>query len=85
MPAMTLRGLNEEEAQQLREEARRQEVSLNALLLRLVREGAGMAKRPRLRRRHDLDALAGTWTEEQAAAFTTALEDTERIDPEMWK
>jgi len=82
---MTLRGLNEEEAQQLREEARRQEVSLNALLLRLVREGAGLAKRPRLRRRHDLDALAGTWTDEQAVAFTTALEDTERIDPEMWK
>jgi len=85
MAAMTLRGLNEEEAQRLREEARRQEISLNALLLRLVREGAGLAKRPRLSRRRDLDALAGTWTEEDADAFTKALEDTERVDPEMWK
>ena len=85
MPAMTLRGLNEEEAQWLREEARRNEISLNALLLRLVREAAGLVKRPRLRRFNDLDTLAGVWTEEQAAAFTTALEDTERIDPEMWK
>lgn len=85
MPTMTLRGLNEDEAQKLREEAHRQEVSLNALLLRLVREGGGLAKRSRLRRRCDLDALAGTWTGEEAAAFATAIEDTERIDPEMWK
>ena len=85
MVAMTLRGLNKEEAQWLREEARRNEISLNALLLRLVREGAGLAKRPRLRRCNDLDTLAGTWTEEQAAAFYEALEDTEQIDPEMWE
>jgi len=85
MPAMTLRGLQEEEAQRLREEASRQGISLNALLLRLVREGAGLAKRPWLRRHHDLDALAGTWTDEQAEAFTSALKETERIDPEMWK
>lgn len=85
MPAMTLRGLTEEEARRLREEARRQGISLNALLLRLVREGAGLAKRSRLERHHDLDPLAGTWSEEEAAAFAAAIEDTERIDPEMWR
>jgi len=37
-----------------------------------------------LQRHHELDALAGTWSEEEAAAFTAAIEDTERIDPEMW-
>jgi acid phosphatase family membrane protein YuiD len=85
MAVMTLRGLSEEEADRLREEAGRQGISLNALVLRLVREGAGLAKRPWLVRHHELDALAGTWTEEQATAFSAALEETECIDPEMWK
>ena len=85
MPAMTLRGLDEEEAERLRQEAGRQGISLNALLLRLIREGAGLVRRPWRRVHHDLDPLAGTWTDDEAAAFTAALEDTRRIDSEMWK
>ncbi len=85
MPTMTLRGLKEEEAERLREEARREGVSLNALLLRLIREGAGLAHRPWRPRYHDLDDLAGTWTEEEAQAVLAALEETEQIDPGMWE
>ncbi len=85
MPTMTLRGLKEEEAERLREEARREGVSLNAFLLRLVREGAGLARRPWHPRHHDLDELAGTWTEEEAQAVLAALEETEQIDPGMWE
>jgi len=82
---MTLRGLNDEEAQRLREEARREGISLNALLLRLVREAAGLAQRPWRPRHHDLDDLAGTWTEEESQAILAALEETERIEPGMWE
>ena len=85
MPTVTLRGLKEEEAERLREEARREGISLNALLLRLVREAAGLAHRPRRPRYDDLDDLAGTWTEEEAQEFLAALEETERIDPGMWE
>lgn len=85
MPAMTLRGLDEEEAQRLREEARRQGISLNALLLRLIREAAGLTHRPWRVRHHDLDDLAGTWGEEEARRVLEALEDTERIDQGMWE
>jgi hypothetical protein len=85
MGTMTLRGLDEEEAERLRQEASRQGISLNSLLLRLVREGAGLVRRPWRRSHHDLDQLAGTWTDDEAAAFMAAIEDTARIDPEMWK
>lgn len=85
MPTVTLRGLREDEARRLREEARREGISLNALLLRLVREGAGLAHRTWRPRYHDLDDLAGTWTEEEAKAILDALEETEQIDPAMWK
>jgi hypothetical protein len=85
MPAMTLRGLSDEEAEKLRGEAKRRGVSLNALLLLLLREAAGFERRPRRPIYHDLDALAGTWSEEEAARFSAAVADTERIDEEMWR
>ena len=85
MPAVTLRGLADGEADRLKSEARRRGLSLNALLLRLVREGAGLVARSRQGRHDDLDALAGTWSEEDAAAFAAAVADTEKIDAELWR
>ncbi len=85
MTTMTLRGLDEEEARKLRDEAKRDGISLNALLLRLIRQGAGFERRPRRREFHDLDALAGTWDDSDAVLFRAAIHDTERIDEEMWQ
>lgn len=34
---------------------------------------------------HDLDALAGTWSDADATAFSAATADFSRIDPELWK
>jgi hypothetical protein len=33
---------------------------------------------------HDLDALAGTWREDEAAAFLQAVTDLEQVDPSLW-
>ena len=33
---------------------------------------------------HDLDHLAVTWTDEEAAAFDAALAEQRRVDPELW-
>ncbi len=41
-------------------------------------------KRKRTTIYHDLDSLAGTWTAEDAAAFNTATQPLEAIDPELW-
>lgn len=35
-------------------------------------------------RSHDLDALAGTWGDDDAAEFNRALEEMRRTDPELW-
>jgi hypothetical protein len=32
---------------------------------------------------HDLDHLAGTWTDEEAAAFDAVLVEQRQIDPEI--
>lgn len=36
-------------------------------------------------RHHDLDHLAGTWSEEAAAEFDAALAEQRKIDPELWE
>lgn len=34
---------------------------------------------------HDLDALAGTWSEADAEAFEAGVAGSARVDPELWK
>jgi antitoxin (DNA-binding transcriptional repressor) of toxin-antitoxin stability system len=39
----------------------------------------------RARRHSDLDALAGTWSEEEYRAFESASAEFSKIDEELWK
>jgi len=34
---------------------------------------------------HDLDSLAGTWSEEDAAEFASATSDFEQVDQQLWR
>ncbi len=84
MTTMTLRGIDEPLAQTLKELARAKGVSLNTLTLRLIREAAGVDKRKRTAMHHDLDNLAGTWSETDEADFRHATVPFSAIDQEMW-
>jgi hypothetical protein len=33
----------------------------------------------------DLDHLAGTWSDEEAALFDAALVEQRKVDPELWR
>lgn len=85
MTTMTLRGIDDNLATSLKEMARQEGVSLNALALRLMREAAGIDKRKRRVVHHDLDSLAGTWSPEEEAAFTAATQGLEVVDDDMWQ
>ena len=85
MTTMTLRGIDDTLAQTLKELARNQGVSLNALALRLIREATGVDKRKRTLVHHDLDTFAGTWSKEDEEVFLNATRSLETIDEEMWK
>jgi DNA polymerase III delta prime subunit len=82
---MTLRGIDEQLSQTLKELAHNQGISLNALTLRLIREATGVDKRKRTLVHHDLDILAGTWSKEDEEEFQVATRSFETIDDEMWK
>jgi len=86
MKSMSLRGIEREVAARLESEARRRGISINAHVLQLLREGVGLGA-PESRRLvfHDLDELAGTWSEKEAAAFEESLAAFEQIDEELWR
>jgi len=56
-------------------------LSLNRTVIRMLEEAAGQ----RRELHHDLDALAGTWSDDEGAAFEAALAEQRRVDPELWK
>jgi len=85
MTTMTLRGIDERTALALKEKARKEGTSVNALLLRVLKESLGIEKKKRDFVYDDLDHLAGTWSKKDAAEFELAVAVFEKVDEEMWK
>jgi plasmid stability protein len=82
---MTLRGIDEKTAEALKERAKSEGTSVNAVTLRLLRESLGIDKKRRTVTYSDLDHLAGTWSREEAAEFERNTAVFEKIDKEIWK
>jgi plasmid stability protein len=80
MASISVRGLSEQHLEALKGEAARQGISMNRLVLRLLTQ----EEEPEGSGERELDALAGTWTEQEAEAFMTAIAPMEQIDPELW-
>ena len=67
-------------------EAKRQGVSVERVAGQLLQRGLEWERRrTELPTYHDLDALAGTWSEDEAMAFLQAIADFEHVDPALWQ
>ena len=85
MKTITLRRIPRDLARVIEKRAREKGLSLAKTVLDLCEEGAGIRRSAQPVVHHDLDALAGTWTQEEAATFEAALRDQRKIDPELWE
>ena len=87
MNQLTIRGFDGELASRIQELARREGVSLNRAVLKLLRRGAGLGDgNPNPRTVGDsLDHLIGTWTPDEAAEMDRALEDLSHVDETKWR
>ena len=56
-------------------------LSLNRAVLRMLEEATGQRPSSRPTLHHDLDHLAGTWSDAEATAFETSLAEQRRVDP----
>jgi len=86
MNAITVRNLPPEVARAIRERARKEKISLNRAVIKLLEEALGTGGHARKEvLHHDLDDLAGSWSKEEADEFDRFLKEHRRIDPELWK
>ncbi len=85
MGNMTLRGIDERLAKKLKESAEKEGMSMNAFVLKTLKQELKLGKKARSQEYHDLDMLAGTWKEEDAAEFEKNTAVFESVDEGMWK
>ena len=85
MGTMTIRGLDDVTIKALKEKAKQEGTSVNAALVKLVKEELGLNKKKRMVVYNDLDYLAGTWSDKEYKEFHKTLKDFERIDEAIWK
>ena len=86
MKAVTLRNLPPEITRIIRQKADERRTSINKVVISLLEKSAGVQRKTRETIvHHDLDALAGSWTREEAAGFNRTLAKQRAIDPDLWQ
>lgn len=84
--SITIHDVDEATANWLTEEAERQRTSVERVAGQLLRRALEWERRQaELPTYHDLDALAGTWNEDEATAFLQAIADFEHVDAALWR
>ena len=84
MASMSIRGLDDQVLARLKLQAEQESCSLNSLVLRLL-QGTGAAfPLAALKKFDDLDALAGTWSDQEAEAFERNTAAFAEVDAALW-
>ncbi len=84
--SITIHDVDDAIVSWLTEEAERQRTSVDIVAGQLLRRALEWERRQvELPTYHDLDALAGTWREDEATAFLQAIADFEQVDSELWR
>ena len=87
MKQLTIRGVEKDVERCIKQMARKEGLSLNQAVLRLLRKGAGMEDPLNTRDSlgDALDGFMGIWTRSQAREVMAAVEDFEKVDEAIWK
>jgi hypothetical protein len=85
MTSIHVRKVDDNLLARLKQEARQQKLSVNTLVLVLLRYGLGMERRRKLPVYHDLDQFIGTWGADDLKEFKKNMADFEKIDEDLWR
>jgi hypothetical protein len=87
MKQITIRGVPREVEEIVKEEAKRKGISLNKAFISVLESASGIKTKNRKEKAiyHDLDHLAGLWSDEESEDFMKNLENQRKIDEELWK
>jgi len=84
MKPITLRNLPDALSRLIRRKAATEGISLNRAVIAVLEQRLGLGRGRPEPRHHELDALAGAWSDQEARAFDRALAAQRAIDPELW-
>lgn len=79
-----LRGIPPELMVLLKHEAKKLDISVNILILKLIENGLGFSRELQRPIYHDLDHLAGSWSSVEAKTFEENTKYFEQIDEALW-
>ncbi|MFL5805876.1 MAG: hypothetical protein ACJ8CR_29580 [Roseiflexaceae bacterium] len=83
---LTITQLDRTATEWIEQEAQRTGMPIEAIARQLIYSGLEVERtRARRQRHHDLDALAGTWSTEEADEFRRATADLNQIDATLWQ
>ncbi len=85
MKAVTIRGVEPEVAERLKQTAARKGKSVNQLTIDIIKESLGLQKEIKYSREYtDLDDLFGRWSEAEFKEISAKIHKERRIDQELW-
>ena len=84
MKSITIHKLDDDLAGELERHARREGLSINRMVKRLLRASLGLEKPATVDRRADFEDLFGGWSEEDERQFKDRLADLEHVAPDEW-
>lgn len=85
MATMSIRGLDDQALSRLKSQAAQEGSSLNSLVLRLLQGTGSPVPLNVLKKFDDLNALAGTWSDQEAQAFERNTAALAEVDAALWK
>ena len=86
MKNMTLRGLDLQLADKLRQAAKQEGKSVNQFVLEILRKRLGLEKEKRFSDvHHDMDHLFGKWSAPEFEEIQGKIDAERTIDEELWR
>lgn len=86
MKTITIRRIDDQLAELLKEKARKDQKSINQLLLDTLRSSLGLSSEKKFTAEfHDLDHLFGQWSEDEFEKIQDKISKERQIDKELWQ
>jgi hypothetical protein len=85
MKTITIRGIDADLDSVIKSRAQLNNLSVNQWIVQALKKVTGTGKEPAFKEYHDLDALAGGWSREEAETFLKNAKIFEKIDKDVWK
>jgi hypothetical protein len=85
MKAITIHGLEDAVWSLLRERAKEQGTSVNAMVKGMLEQALGVKRLRQQPHRHDFEEFCGMWSQQEYDEFLDVTAEDRRVNPQDWR